>query len=117
MRMQYTTSMIIQESNRQRTNPDGPGPVVLWRQANRLAPQGLAEVDGVAPPPDLPIGAHLPHRHCDLVIRGGYATGVGTKRRTVPLGGRQLGQSLMWPLLVPGLREASKACCCLRRVA
>ena len=36
--------MIVQQSDRQRAEVDGPEPVVLWHQAGWLAPQG-EEID------------------------------------------------------------------------
>ena len=106
--MQDTTSMIIEQSNRQRTKSDGPEPVVLWRQSDRLALQGLADIDGVPLPSDLAVAAHLPHCDPDLVLRGGYPTRVRPKRGTIPAGWRLLSQRLMWPILVVSMSKGVK---------
>ena len=100
--------MIIKESNRQRTKPDGPEPVVLWHQPNRLTSEGLAEVDLVSLPLDLPVGTHLPHRYPDLVLRGRYTSGVRPRRRMVPMDGRLLSQRLMGPFGVVFLAKGVK---------
>ena len=98
--MQDTTSMIIQQSDRQRTKMDGPEPIVLWDQANGLTSQGLAEIDSVPFPLDLSIGTHFADCHSDLVLRYADSTRIGPKRRSVMTGRRLLFQRLVWPLLV-----------------
>ena len=98
--MQDTTSMIIQQSDRQRTKMDGPEPLVLWDQANGLTSQGLAEIDSVPFPLDLSIGTHFADCHSDLVLRYADSTRIGPKRRSVMTGRRLLFQRLVWPLLV-----------------
>ncbi len=100
--------MIIQEAYNQRPKADSPIPVVPWRQPHGLTPEGLAEVDFIPSPLDLSIGAHLPHRHSDLVVWGGYLAGVGPKRRAVPMGWRLLCQRLMRPLLIVALAKGVK---------
>ena len=81
--MQDTASMVIQQSNGQRTKSDGPETVVLWDQANGLAREGLAHVDGVPSPLDLSVGPHPSHRHLGLVLWRADSIRVAPQRKPV----------------------------------
>ena len=116
--MQDGTIVIIQQPDTQRTKPNGPGTIVLWNQPNRLAFEGLAEVDPVALPLDLRVGTDLSDCHPDSVLRGSYPTRVRPRRRMILAVGGLLSQGLMWPLSVVEVwRKVSKTLCCLRLVA
>ena len=106
--MQDTASMVIQQSNGQRTKSDGPETVVLWDQANGLAREGLAHVDGVPSPLDLSVGPHPSHRHLGLVLWRADSIRVAPQRKPVVTGRRLLSQRLMGPILVVGLAKGVK---------
>ena len=57
---------------------------------------------------DLPIATDLPHRHPNLVLRGGYPARVGSKRRMVAACWRLLSQHLVWPLGVVAVTKGVK---------
>ena len=100
--------MVIQEAYSQRPIADNPIPVVLWRQPHWLTPESLAEVDLIPSPLDLSVGADLPHRHSDLVVRSRYPAGIGPERRTVPIPRTGLPQSLMRPLFIVAVAKGVK---------
>ena len=100
--------MVIQEAYSQRPIADNPIPVVLWRQPHWLTPESLAEVDLIPSPLDLSVGADLPHRHSDLVVRSRYPAGIGPERRTVPIPRTGLPQSLMRSLFIVAVAKGVK---------
>src|SRR5687767_11131053 len=71
-------------------------------QADRLADQRLAEEQLFAPPFDLAVGAHPPHKLGVGVVRLAQATAVGTRWRVIVLGRGGLAQRLVRSLLVEG---------------
>ena len=103
--MQDTTSMVIQQSNGQRTESDGPEPVVMWDQANGLAREGLAHVDRVPFPLDLSIGAYSTYGYSGPVVRSTDTGRIGLRRWKILAGWRLLSQRFMRPLGVVALTE------------
>src|SRR6185436_3094731 len=82
---------------------------LVFFHGDGLTGEGAADMDEVAAPFDLAVGAHLAHRGLGRIVRLGKPLGHGSPRRRVDADGRLLAQSLVRPFLVVVTREGNEA--------
>src|SRR5882672_2469343 len=79
------------------------------RDGDRLAGECAANVDEVATPFDLAIGADLAHRRFDRIVRLRKSLGHRPRRGSIDAGRRQLAEGLVRPFLVVVASEGREA--------
>src|SRR6185503_11912715 len=101
--------VVVDDSERDLEEAYLPLAGLVFFHGDGLAGEGAADMDEVAAPFDLAVGAHLAHRGLGRIVRLGKPLGHCSPRRRVDAGGRPLTQRLVWPLLVVVTREGNEA--------
>ena len=97
------------DAEHDRSVGDGPVAVVVFDEADRLAGQRRADVDGVALPSDLAVVAHAPDGVVGAIARLAQRRRRSAAARRVMLGRRVVAERLVRPFVVVEALEAAQA--------
>src|SRR5258708_40237035 len=92
--------LVDERAEHDRAIADGPAGGVVLDEADRLADQGLVDVDRAIAPADIAVVAHPPHLVLSAIFRLAQDTVGSSRRRRVLVGRRGVAKRLMRTLFV-----------------